>query len=423
MLQEFVQNEPERFARLSLQFPARTHPAYIQRTLDGLKGTTVPTDLKLAVCRKAYAEVREQCGMSIADLLGSIKEPLPEDAVQMLVWLATEHSDPEKEMWNEASVSGKPYYGGDILNNGVNTTRGRAAEAIRDLIFENGEYIARFSTTLERLVADRSLSVRACVASTLEAVARHDVPLALRLFTQLVATDDRLLATHHAAHLIYIGLREHFDALRPYVERMLRSKDPKVSQMGARLANLAALYHPNATDLAKEALAGNPSQRLGVAQVASANIAHAECRAWCEERLAVLFNDADPEVRREAASCFQHLANEALEDYEKLITVFCDSAAYQEDSSSVLHVLENSLNRLPGMTCVVCGKFLQRFGVEARDFRTGRAADVYTVGKLIFRAYQQHQNDEWAPQCLDLIDRLCLDGIHHVKSGLEEFER
>jgi hypothetical protein len=43
--------------------------------------------------------------------------------------------------------------------------------------------------------------------------------------------------------------------------------------------------------------------------------------------------------------------------------------------------------------------------------------------KLLFRTYHQHQRDEWAPRCLDLIDRMCLEGIQDVSKGLEEFER
>lgn len=423
MLQEFVRSEPERFAHLSLKFPVGTNPAYFGWTLDGLKGTSASTELKLAVCRKAYAEYREECGREIADLLGSIEAPLPDDAVQMLDWLATEHPDPDKELWNVEATSGQPYYGGDILAHGINTTRGRAAEAIRDLILTDASYIERFRTTLEHLVNDESVSVRSCAASTLLAVARRDTPLAIPLFMSLASADDRLLATQYAERFICHGLRQNYSEMRPYVERLLCSTDERASNAGARFASLAVLYNQPATDLVKEAMVGNASQRQGVAAVAASNIASAECREWCEKHLLKLFSDEDQKVRREAASCFRQLEKEPLESYESLITAFCDSAAYQEDSFPILHVLKESLRRLPGITCVVCEKFLARFSDEAKDIRTHRAGDVHTVAKLIFRTYQQHQRDEWAPRCLDLIDQMCIEGINDVKSGLEEFER
>ena len=204
---------------------------------------------------------------------------------------------------------------------------------------------------------------------------------------------------------------------------MLRSPHPEVCEAGARLASLALLVDQDATELVEEALRGGAHHRLGVAQVASANIATPACRRWSEQTLAALFNDGDSNVRSEAASCFRQLRGELLESYEDLIAEFCESTAFQEDSFSILHTLEESLGRLPGMTCLVCEKFLDRFADEARDIRTHRAADGYTLPKLVFRTYQQHQNDEWTSRSLDLIDHLCLEGIGEAERELEQFER
>ena len=131
----------------------------------------------------------------------------------------------------------------------------------------------------------------------------------------------------------------------------------------------------------------------------------------------------DSGVRREAASCFRQLEGEDLNTYSELIAKFCDSKASQEDSFPVLRTLEESLRRLPGTTCLVCEKFLERFAGEARDIRTHRAGDSPTVAKLVFRTYQQHQNDEWTARSLDLIDHLCLEGIGDAGRYLDQFER
>ena len=77
------------------------------------------------------------------------------------------------------------------------------------------------------------------------------------------------------------------------------------------------------------------SHRLGVARIASANIAIPECRRWSEETLAELFNDDDAAVRGEAASCFRQLKDEVLDTYGDLIAAFCDSRAFQEGSFQV----------------------------------------------------------------------------------------
>ena len=430
MLQDFVKKEPERFARLSLRFPAGTHPDYIGHTLGGLKETDVSTELKLKLCRKAYDEYPEACGQEVADMLGAIEEPLPDDAVQMLHWLATEHPDPEREMWNEQATGGTLYYRGDILFHSINTVRGRAAGAIRDLIQRDTSYIQRFRPTVERLVNDNSAAVRACAASTLLVIVGHDSQFALGQFLRLVeprgdqTSDNRLLATRYVEHFINYGLYQHFGYLRPVVERMLQSSFPETSKAGTRLANIAALLgHDDAEALVEEALRGNPSQRLGMAQVASANVAKAEHRQWSEQKLLLFFDDDDRKVRQKAATCFRYLKNQSLETYEALISGFCDSAAYQEDSFSLLDALEQSTHRLPGITLIACEKFLERFGSEARDIRTHRALDGSTMAKLILRTYHQHQRDEWATGCLDLIDMMCLERSYDVHRSLDEYER
>ena len=430
MLQEFVEQEPERFARLSLRFPLGTHPSYIEHILYGLKETGGFTELKLEVCRKAYNEYRDSCGIAITDLLGSIEELLSDDAVQMLDWLATKHSDPDKELWSKEATSGTPYYGGDILRHGINTTRGRAAWAIRDLIQRNRSYIEHFCSTIERLVNDNSVAVQACTSSTLLAILRHDSEFALGQFLRLVESrdsqpsNDRLLATPDVQRFIRYGLYEHFGDLQIVVEKMLRSNLPKTSESGARLVSIALLLqHDNAEDLVEEALRGNSSQRVGVAQVASANIGQEEYRQWSEQKLLLFFDDDDSEVRRKAAECFRNLEKQPLEFYENLIVKFCDSAAYQENSFSLLHLLEESSYRLPGITYIVCKKFLERFIEEANDMRTSRAGDVPMVSKLILRTYHQHQSDEWAAKCLDLIDQMCLEKSYAIRTDLNEYER
>ena len=453
-LQGRVQEEPERFAHLSLKFPADTNPVYMEHTLMGLKETEASLELKLKVCRKAYAESRDRYGKEIADLLGSIKDPLPDDAVQMLDWLATEHSDPEKELWDKEVTGGTAYYGGNILDHGINTTRGRAALAISGLISSDASYIDRFRTTIERLIDDSSLAVRSCTGFTLLAIINYDPKFALEQFSRLIESQgriwdhlfigilpkffgrlfgtitprdslyDHLLVTPYVDRFISYAIRDHFGQLRHVVKRMLRSKVPEISEAGARLASLAVLYqHSKATGLVKEALRGNTSQRLGVAQVASANIGRKDCRAWAKQQLLLLFDDPDGKVRGEAGRCFQNLQEQPLESYANLIEKFCDSAAYQEGSFSLFTALEESSHRLPGITYIVCKKFLDRFSDEARDVRTRRSLDITFVPKLVFRTYHQHQSDEWATKCLNLIDQMCLERSHEIGEGLKEYER
>ncbi len=413
VLGKHTKEEPDRFARLSLTFPADANPVYLERVLDALRDVAIEAEIKLQVCRKASADSREQCGKSIADVLGSIDDPLPQDAVEMLHWLATEHEDPEKELWQEDAGRGQAYYNGEILyTNGINTTRGRAAEAIQRLILTDATYIERFRPTLERMIVDRSAAVRSCVAGALGAVAYHNPERGMSLFRCMAVAEDLLLATVHVDGFISHYLRNDFPTLRPIIERMLHSAEPEVCEAGARLASIAAIMHERASDLGDEALHGNPRQRLGTAQVAARNIGVPEFRAWCEARLLLLFDDDDGEVRKETATCFDRLPAETLETYGDLIEAFCKSKAFAGGAFWLLRALEESVGRLPGMTCLVCERSLD-----------GPSGDTFEVAELIFRTYQQHQHGKWASRSLDLIDQLCLGGYPDVGSEFEQFDR
>ena len=61
--------------------------------------------------------------------------------------------------------------------------------------------------------------------------------------------------------------------------------------------------------------------------------------------------------------------------------------------------------------------------IKRGTFKPHRYVDAHTVAKLIFRTYQQHQDDTWTAPALDLIDRLCLEGTPGTADELERFER
>lgn len=422
-LQEHTQSEPVRFGRLALRFSQSANPCYIESILEGLTTSLCPVDLKLEVCRKAFLDAPGSCAKAIVDLLGSIEDPLPDEFIRTLDWIATEHPDPTEESWMIDAGGGTPYYGGDILTAGINTARGRAAMAIAKLIWHRQEYIDRFTGIVSRLIKDSSMCVRACSANILLAVATRDETRAIRWFVELTSENPQLLATPFAEEFIFHGLREHFLSLAPMVAALVRSDFDKACEAGGRLASLAVLWGNKAHDLVQEALAGPVSGRLGVAKVAATNFTHSECRWWCEPLLKTFFNDHDPKVRSAAAHCFSQLKELPLSDFEDLIQIFCVSRAYKEDSFWILHLLKDSHHKLPEIAWHVCQKFLERFSDEAKDISTSRAGDSMAVSAIVFRIYQQCMGSDWGAKCLDLIDVMILEGVYEARKGLSEFER
>jgi hypothetical protein len=422
MLQKFTEEQPERFAQLTLQLPENAHPYYFSHVLRGLVDAAIPYELKLAAVRRVFSNDHRDCLDAALSLLASMPVPeLPEDA-QQYIQRAAGHPDPQTDLW----AGEAPYYGGDMLTHGINCVRGHVAGAIRDLIVADARYVSSFSETIEKLVGDPSLAVRACVASTLLAVARHDVSQALWWSGTLFEADDRLLATEYVQRFINMGLEDHFERVAPVIQRMLGSNCEKVREAGGTLACLGRLYHDEADDLSEAALAGDEHCRLGACQVANSNLLDPETRAWCEGALVRLFADENKEVLRKAAHCFWHLwqsPDTPISDYDSLIRSFLRSPAFPEEPTYLLYALEDNRHRLPEATLDVCEVFITRCAEAARDIRTSIAGDEMRVGKLVFAAYAQLQPQALQIRALDLIDRMSIEGLSSASTHLSEFER
>ena len=430
-LERHTKEDPIRFARLAARLPETAHPAYQLAILRGLATTeqAVPDELKVAVCRGAYENGREdlQVGCAVADVLGGLVDPVTDDTVEMLSWLATRHPHLERPIIREegkegGELSADPIHGVHMW--GINTARGRAAEAVAKLILRDAANIGKFESVIDEVLLDRHPGVVSCFGAVIVAVSYHEPERGMRLLLRVQHGEGLVFATPHFLRLLQAQLPERFGRVRALVTTMIRSSAAHAQRAGAQLAALAVLYQNEAGDLVAEAIRGTASHRLGIARVASGNLSGSDYRDWCEEHLTILFDDADERVRRRAASCFRELHEHGLETYGELIETFVASRAFVEGGAkAILRVLVRSRSRLPGVTCTVCDRFLDLYGDRAGDIRTGSAGAAMDARKLVFRTYQQHQGDEWGEKALDLIDRLCLDEVWGLKQQFEEFER
>lgn len=173
-------------------------------------------------------------------------------------------------------------------------------------------------------------------------------------------------------------------------------------------------------------MSGDPACRLGATEVASQNLTNADCRPWCETALIRFFNDDDGDVRRHAAGSFWHLWKQpdlALGDYDALIRAFLDSKAFADEPTYLLHALDDTRQRVPATILDVCDTFVTKCAEEAKDISTSKAGDETTVGKLVFRAYAQLEAQPLGKRALELIDRMCAEGLQSAGKHLTDFER
>jgi hypothetical protein len=423
-LQEATKNDPARFARLTLTFPADVHPAYPEATLQGLaEADPIPVDVVFELARWCHSLPGRPCGRNICDAIArqaSVSE-LPPDIIELISWYATSDPDPSPGSETEFGDQGP---GGRIglLNAGINTDRGRAAEAIAKLVRENPESLDRWKPTLSNMVHDPSEAVRACVAGALLATLAIDRDWTAVAAGVLLSGRPEVASSVDGERLIRLLTFTHPDMAIPVIEMLVASEDEAVAHVGARLACLASFSEPAAESMARNALSGNAGSRLGSAEVYSANIADEALRPTCRSALMTLFFDSDEQVRREAGTAFQNLRDASLGAEQALIEAFANSPALTENPDDVLDALLESTAPLPDTTLLVCRKVLDAAGLEAGSIASRWGFHMPNVAALAVRLHA-FGTPEARLAALELIDRLSALSAYGLDQAIQQFER
>jgi len=424
LLETEAKKAPGRFARLVLQFPDNVNVCYFDAVLRGIAGAAIDSAVLLDACYRCHALPGRPCSRWICDPIARLaEEDLPEEALAIVGWCATEHTDPERELWRTRTQSGDVYYGGSILTAGLNSARGNAANAMSALLFHRGARAGFFLPYLEQMVTDPSIAVRAWITRALTSLAKHDPETAIRLFLQLVQTEDVLLATHYVEEFLSYGLQTGFARLQPVVDRMLQSDSPEVVTAGARRACLAAFSVDEALPLARKCAVGTPPQRLGAAQIAEANVREPQCRELCEEVLLGLFHDTSDEVLQEVARCFGRFEGDELAGFAALVDDFVRSPAFSASPACLLRALGQTTAKLPAITLRVCERVLGTAADGLGDPLASSARHAGEIDQLVIRVHSQNSDARTRETCLDLIDRMVEAGTFGLGQALGLYER
>jgi hypothetical protein len=422
-----VKREPMRFARLVHRFPDDTHPYYFQAILRGMTDTDVGIDIAVDVCRRCHRLSIRPCGRVICDLLASFAtSPLPTDALDIVAWYATEDSDPAQEIWHESDWQGHDEHSDAIFMAGINSVRGRAAEVIGELIFHRPERAHHFLPSLERMIQDPSVSVRACVAKTLQLLFLSQPEPAVSLFTRLCEGNKALLKTGYVEHFLTWSAEAHLEAVLPIIDRMLTVEEPAIATVGARAACIASLVSEAARPLAVRCLAGTEAHRQGAANVFARHLRFVRFRSQCEEALLQLFRDPDERVQEEAVRCFLHFEKEELGEYLAFAEAFVQTPGFKANPYTLLTTLKRTTARCPALICLVCEQLIAVFQSEEVSKRLQIGPPTDTISQLVLRGYSQSMedmNESLQRRCLDIIDALPLIGTSPTNEMLDEYDR
>lgn len=421
VLEKLVQNDPDRYVNLATKLPDKTNVDYFNAILRGITNSELDLDSVITVCRRCHELPEKPCGRWITQTIVKFAgEKLPKELLEMIQYYLVNDPDPEEELWNPENSDRKVFYGGNIFESGMNSTRGIAALSLARLLFEDEDLIPIFYDTLKKIVNDPIISVRSCVAETLIGVLKHNPDLALEFFRELCDTNDILLSTRQIERFIFYILNDKFPNVSEIIYRMLFSEIRSVVEVGSRIIAYAYLIHGNILEF-YYCLNYSEIHRLGIAQVFSESL-KVQPPSAVKDVLSILFDDLSEEVRSEASSCFRGLNDENIGSYTDLIENFIHSPAFKGNARHVMYPLDK-IENLPEITLNVCEEFFESAGTKASDIRTETSATASRVVNITFKLYSQSKESDLKIRCLDLIDKMLIYDYLRVQDKLFNYER
>lgn len=422
MLKQRTAEDPVRFAGLAMQMKATTNEAYPGAILWGFGEATIPDDAQPAVfdaIRHVMSLGLPDCDRWLGWAVRRVYDDTPLDIVEMVLDRALNAPDP---------VDNSPVFirrdgdrpGRDLFQNGFNTSRGSLAESLGDLLVHDsdGTRTQLVAPHLTDLASDPVLSVRSCVAHTIAACLLHARSTAYEAFDHLIETDDLLLASDMLDDLmIYIGNADP-ERIDPVIDRMLNSTDPEVRKVGGCMAAFAALQWDRPA-LMTQALAGDIEVRSGAAGVCAARVDRSADSELVMSTLRRLMHDDEDEVRKEVGNLAGHLRGNELRPYAELLTDLITSPSYVHATPQLLITLQEAQDKVDDLVDLAAHRFLDIYGSDVADIRTGAAGDAHYISDLVVRGLAQSRDPERVAALLDILDRLLELGVYGVDRAID----
>jgi len=421
-----------RFAALALKLPADIPPLYFDalvRALTAKKDDSQPGSprelppleqaLLLPVFRQIHNLPGNPCGRWLCSAISEVADKdLPDDVLEIVTFYAIHGGDPENSGTKEQG-----YFGGDLVNYGINTTRGSAADALADLLIANAQRWPKLEQAIRSVVNDQSWSVRAVAISCLTALLNVDRSLATKLFLQIAAQSRPVLSSMFVERFLYYAVFSHYAELREVLLAMLSEDDAGARTASAFAISVASFRVSAANHDIPSVLSGDEVCRTALANVAAGNLQFQEASDKCRQWLELCFRDDSKKVREAASRCFREVSDEQLSEERGLIDVFIDSPAFPENAYSLLLALEKSVHRLPDVVCRIPEKAAAIYRNSSPQEQVQAGWWTHQMATLVLRLYDQTRDAQIKSRCLDVLDAMIELDFGDVTAELVKLDR
>ena len=491
-IQNLAKEQPARFARLLCEIPNDANQAYVSGVLWGLaEATDVDDEVLIRAILNAHGRPDRPYGSGIIHIIERHPRVAADTAIfDLLAWYV-EHGEADDDQPADLSNAESEVVTIDDLVGraervhirGINGTRGRAGEALGNVLWENPSVASKVWPVLERRAAEEPLlSVRCCLmrptlplynddrarcAALTERLARKPTDANLswhapleKVWLRLAFPHERLpevvkrasvwcgalveriarnrggrhddvgqknwwspLATSSGVELLPFLLHSVPEIAKRLIYRLLVCRDDTARMIGAwhifRRSFQDAQFRPLADALTRE----DGSYRRLVASIASHAVTYDEYRDVADRTLRRSFGDDDEAVRQQAAGVFREIKPDEFVRYKPLADIYIKSRAFGSDSWALFHALAEAECKVDDI--VVSASEMLIGDIERNGNAGGRrSSDLHQLQEILKKEYATSEADsDLRRRLLDLIDRMLALELHGVDSIISVHER
>ncbi|OAA90406.1 hypothetical protein [Clostridium ljungdahlii] len=309
---------PERFAKLSLNFPQDTHHSYISAIMDALKIVKVednfPEEIKnnwqpaqidtvFNVLNK-FADLNDRdTTISFCRLISDrSEEAWPMEIIDRLLFLAINSSDPKSgqlNVWDanwDKNMENVTVH--TLFDNTFNCVKGVAAEAIGKLLWNNQELFDKVFKAIESLVQDPNPIVRMASVYTLIPVININRDKAVEWFNITAKEDLRILGSYYSMEFIKYTIKSHTEIISSIIRKMFLSANEEVSSKAAEMISEYNILYGMFDEELEKCCKGTVNQKKGVILIASQLIINPDYAVKCRKLIERFIDDDNEEVRK-----------------------------------------------------------------------------------------------------------------------------
>ena len=297
-----AKKEPERFARLALNFPEECYSGYISGVLYGLRDWNSAQTPDVALMSEVLRRYGRQKSTDVRTAVARLIEhhatlDWPDDILELIVELATTRSEGDENYTVTSSRDPEHKLADSLLSNAINTAQGCALEAIAGLLWHHQELGERFKETMLKIADDPSDVARFAAMFCVTPYYNIDREFSVFLFKRLLSRDLRVLYAPGCWEVLGREYQNYAEVFYPMLEEACKSNVEDLAERAAGYMCAVAIYYNDekATNFILS-YPFNEKQQEKISRQAVSSFGHEECHDASKQILLNLLGGASKEL-------------------------------------------------------------------------------------------------------------------------------